>query len=64
MSDTPKTFFAPQLYIPNGVTDTSFYEKAFGAVELRRFTNDDSSIHVVEFSIDGNLFHLHEQSFQ
>lgn len=54
--------FAPQLYIDNGVTDISFYEKAFGAVELRRFSNDDGSIHVVELSIDGLIFHLHEES--
>lgn len=53
-------YFAPQLYIPAGVTDISFYEKAFGATELRRFTNDDSSIHVAELSINGALFHLHE----
>ncbi|HNU87854.1 MAG TPA: VOC family protein [Ferruginibacter sp.] len=60
MYDTNSTFFAPQLYIPNGVTDISFYEKAFGAVELRRFSNDDDSIHVSELSINGALFHLHE----
>jgi PhnB protein len=57
-----KTFFAPQLYIKNGVRDVQFYTKAFGAVELRRFTNDDGSIHVAELSIDGALFHLHEES--
>jgi PhnB protein len=57
-----QTFFAPQLYIKSGVTDISFYEKAFGAVELRRFTNDDGSIHVAEFAINGMLFHLHEES--
>ncbi len=60
MYDTNSTFFAPQLYIPNGVTDISFYEKAFGAVEFRRFSNDDGSIHVSELSINGALFHLHE----
>lgn len=58
MYDTNSTFFAPQLYIPNGVTDISFYEKAFGAVELRRFSNDDDSIHVSELSINGALFHV------
>jgi PhnB protein len=56
-----QTCFAPQLYIKSGITDVSFYEKAFGAVELRRFTNDDGTIHVVELSIDGMLFHLHEE---
>src|SRR3954454_12172816 len=55
-----KTFFAPHLYIPGGVTDISFYEKAFGAIELKRFTNDDGTVHVAELSIDGSLFHIHE----
>lgn len=54
-------FFAPQLFIRPGVKDISFYEKAFGAVELRRFTNDDNSIHVAELSIAGALFHIHEE---
>ena len=56
------TFFAPQLYIKAGVTDISFYEKAFNAVEIRRFINDDGSIHVAELSINGALFHIHEAS--
>jgi PhnB protein len=55
-----KTFFAPELTIDNGVTNVDFYEKAFGAVEIRRFSNDDGSIHVSEMEIDGALFHLHE----
>lgn len=57
-----KTFFAPQLYIRSGVTDISFYERAFGATELRRFSNDDGTIHVSELSINGTLFHLHEET--
>ena len=59
-NDIIKPVFAPQLFIPHGVKDVEFYTKAFGAVELRRFSNDDGSIHVAEFSIDGSLFHLHE----
>jgi len=55
------TYFAPQLIIKSGITDISFYEKAFDAVELRRWTNDDGSIHVAELSIDGAMFHLHEE---
>jgi PhnB protein len=55
-----KTFFAPELFINNGVKDISFYIKAFGAVEQMRFSNDDGSIHVVELSIDGAIFHIHE----
>lgn len=57
-----KPTFAPQLVIPNGVTDISFYMNAFGATELRRFSNDDGTIHVSELSINGALFHLHEQT--
>lgn len=52
--------FAPQLFINNGVKDVSFYEKAFGASEQLKFTNDDGSIHVVEFAIGNTVFHLHE----
>jgi PhnB protein len=55
-----KTFFAPELFINNGIKDISFYEAAFGAIELRRFSNDDGTIHVAELSINGALFHLHE----
>jgi PhnB protein len=55
-----KTFFAPQLLINNGVTDISFYEKAFGATENLCLKNDDNSIHVAELSVNGAIFHLHE----
>ena len=55
-----KAFFAPELFINNGVKDISFYESAFGASERMRFSNDDDSIHVVELSIDGAIFHIHE----
>jgi PhnB protein len=56
-----KTYFAPQLFIPNGVTDISFYTKAFGATEIRQWRNDDGSVHVAELSIDGSVFQLHEE---
>jgi PhnB protein len=55
------TFFAPQLFIKSGVKDISFYTKAFDAIELRRFSNEDGSLHVAELSIHGQLFHLHEE---
>jgi PhnB protein len=58
---TNKTFFAPQLFIPSGVTDISFYFKAFGAVEIKSLQNDDGSVHVAELSINGSIFHLHEE---
>lgn len=61
MNGSDKTFFAPQLYIKHGTTDISFYEKAFEAVILKKFTNDDGSIHVAELSIDKALFHIHEE---
>jgi PhnB protein len=55
------TFFAPQLFIPDGVRNVDFYSKAFGAKVLRLLYNDDGSIHVAELSIDGALFHLHQE---
>ena len=61
MKEITKPFFAPQLYIKNGVKNIDFYSKAFGAVELRRWSNDDGSIHVAELSIDGAIFHLQEE---
>jgi PhnB protein len=61
MDEQNKTFFAPQLYIKSGVTNIDFYKKAFGALELQRWMNDDGSYHVAELSIDGALFHLHEE---
>ena len=54
--------FAPQLFIPHGITNIDFYMKAFGATEIFRFTNDDGSIHVAELSINGTIFHLHEET--
>ena len=60
MTNDRKTFFAPELFINNGVKDISFYQNAFGASEQMRFSNDDGSIHVVELSIDGAIFHIHE----
>jgi PhnB protein len=56
------TFFAPQLYIKSGVRDINFYTDGLGAVELRRWTNNDGSLHVAELSINGALFHIHEEN--
>lgn len=64
MNEINKTTFAPQLYIKSGITNIDFYTQAFGAVEVMRLTNDDGSIHVAELSIDGALFHLHEEKHQ
>jgi len=49
------------LIIPGGVMELDFYRRAFNAIELRRWSNDDGSIHVAELSIDGALFHFHEE---
>jgi len=54
--------FAPQLFIPHGIKNIDFYSKAFGATEIFCFTNDDGSIHVAELSINGTIFHLHEET--
>lgn len=58
----PNTSFAPLLYIPHGVTDLGFYAHALGAKELYRLTNDDGSVHVAEFELDGMTFHVHEEN--
>ena len=55
-----KPFFAPQLFINNGVTDISFYKNAFGASENFCLRDEDGTIHVAELSIDGAIFHIHE----
>ena len=57
-----RLMFAPQLYIRSGIKDVSFYEKAFGALEINRWTNVDDSVHVAEFSLGGQTFHLHEDN--
>jgi PhnB protein len=54
--------FSPMLYIPHGIRDISFYEKAFGAIEMQRWCNDDESIHVAELQLGEALFHVHEEN--
>jgi PhnB protein len=61
MNEINKPTFAPQLYIRSGIKNLEFYTKAFGAIELRRWSNEDGSIHVAELSINGAIFHLHEE---
>ncbi len=39
-----------------------FYQNAFGAKELRKFSNDDGSVHVAEMEINGAMFHMDEES--
>lgn len=54
-----KTYFAPELHIPNGMLSIDFYTK-FGATENFCIRNDDNSIHVAELQIGGAVFHVHE----
>ena len=53
------THFAPELHIPNGTLTIDFYTK-LGATEHFCLRNDDGSIHVAEFEINGAIFHVHE----
>jgi PhnB protein len=57
-----KTTFAPMLIHRDGIAAIEFYKKAFGAVEVVRYSNDDGSIHVAELSIGGAMFHIREES--
>jgi PhnB protein len=56
-----QTTFAPMLYLENVGAGIDFYTKAFGALELRRFSNEDGSVHVAEMSLGNALFRLHEE---
>src|SRR5258706_10499084 len=62
MKDT--TYFAPQLTLKVLLPAMEFYKKAFGSIELRRWSNPDGSVHVAEMEMDGAMFHLHEESQQ
>jgi len=53
--------FAPILYVKNVADAIIFYTTALNAKELRRFSNDDGSVHVAEMTIDNALFRLHEE---
>lgn len=59
--DHSPAFFAPMIYLKIVAPAIEFYEKAFDAVVLRQWHNDDGSVHVAEMSIGGALFHLHEE---
>ena len=62
MSNPAETFFAPQLMVRNVIVALEFCKAAFDAVELRRFTNTDGTVHVAEMTIGGALFHIHEET--
>ena len=62
MKDLAKITFVPQLYVgKNGAEAVEFYKKAFDAIELRRWSNADGTVHVSELEIGGAMFHLHEE---
>lgn len=50
------------LAIPKGTMNIDFYKNAFGAIEHKRWNNDDDSVHVAELTIDDTKFHLHEEN--
>src|SRR5215203_1477702 len=56
------TFFAPMIYLKQVAPAIEFYKKSFDAIVLRQWNNDDGSVHVAEMSINGALFHMHEES--
>lgn len=55
-------YFTPQLFIPKGTFDVSFYINAFGAALKQKWTNEDGSIHVAAFTIGELIFYLHEDN--
>jgi len=57
-----QTVFAPQLITSDGAAAIEFYKKAFGVEELRRWSNDDGSVHVAELSFQGTIFHIRQES--
>lgn len=59
--DEDSTFFALMIYLNEVAPAIEFYKEAFDAIELRRWSNDDGSVHVAEMSICGALFHIHEE---
>ena len=52
--------FAPMLIVDNVAAAIEFYIRAFNAKELRRWSNEDTSVHVAEMTIGSALFHIHE----
>jgi PhnB protein len=62
MKHKTKTTFIPMLAIPRGTMDIDFYKNAFGAIVLRRWNNDDDSVHIAELKINNAMFHVHEEN--
>lgn len=56
-----QTVLAPHLCSKNVLAGIEFYKKAFGAIELRRWSNPDGSVHVAEMSLGSAMVHIHEE---
>jgi PhnB protein len=56
-----ETFFAPMIYLKQVASAIEFYKNAFDAIVLRQWNNADGSVHVAEMSVDGAMFHMHEE---
>ena len=56
-----ETKFAPELKVRVVAPALEFYQQAFGVEEVRRFSNDDGGIHIVELRLQGADFYVHEQ---
>jgi len=56
------TFFAPMIYLKQVAPSIAFYKNALDAIVLRQWNNDDGSVHAAEMSINGALFHKHEET--
>ena len=56
------TFFAPMIQLKQVAPAIEFYKNAFDAIVLRQWNNDDGSVHVTVMSVNGVLFHMHEET--
>ena len=61
MKTNNETYFAPELSLTAVAPAVEFYKKAFGAEEQLIVKNEDGSIHVAELSLQGAIFHLHQE---
>jgi PhnB protein len=61
MKTNNETYFAPELSLTAVAPAVEFYKKAFGVEELLIVKNEDGSVHVAELSLQGAIFHLHQE---
>jgi PhnB protein len=60
-TDQGPVVFAPELMLRVVLPALEFYKKAFGVVELKRYSNDDGGVHVAELMLGDAPFYLHEE---